>query len=81
MKYRASIVKHGSDFIVEGLVIQIFDFDGLEIFLRIEIALGNEESLAEDKFFDFGIIIVHDIIIDITFLVFVNFQKFGNLLS
>ena len=41
-------VEHGFDLIVEGLIIEIVDFDGLEVLLGIEVSLGDEEGLSED---------------------------------
>lgn len=34
-------IKHSLDFIVECLVVQIVNFDCLEVFLRVEIALSD----------------------------------------
>ena len=38
-------IKHSFDFIVEGLVVQIVNFDCLEVLLRVEIALSDQEGL------------------------------------
>lgn len=38
-------VEHSFNFIVKGLVIQIIDLDGLEVFLGVEVPLGDQESL------------------------------------
>lgn len=43
----AGSVEHGLDFVIEGLVVEVIDFDGLEVLLGVEIALGNEEGLSE----------------------------------
>ena len=41
-------IEHGFDLIVEGLIIEIVDFDGLEVLLGIEVSLGDEEGLSQD---------------------------------
>lgn len=41
-------VKHGLNFCIEGLIIEIIDFDGLEVFLWVEVSLGDEEGLPQD---------------------------------
>lgn len=80
-RYRSKrSVEHGLDFVVKGLVIKVVDFDSLEVFLRIEIAFRDEESLPQDKFLNFGVIIIHDVIIDIAFL-FAHLQEVRHLLS
>lgn len=38
-------IKHCSDLVVEGLVVQVLYFDGLEIFLRVEVSLRDQECL------------------------------------
>lgn len=43
-------VKHGFYLVVECLVIEVINFDSLEIFLWIEVALGDQEGLSEDQF-------------------------------
>lgn len=40
-------VEHGLDFVIEGLIVEVIDFDGLEVLLRIKVALGNQEGLPE----------------------------------
>jgi hypothetical protein len=61
------------------LIVQVVDFDGLEVFFGIEIAFSNQESLPQHEFFDFGVIVVHDIIVGIPF--FGALEEFGNLFS
>lgn len=41
-------VEHGFDFIVEGLVIQVVDLDGLEIFLGVEVTFCDKEGLPQN---------------------------------
>ena len=43
-------VEHGLDFVIEGLIVKVIDFDGLEVLLRIEVALGNQEGLPQHQF-------------------------------
>jgi hypothetical protein len=43
-------VEHGLDLVVEGLIVKVVDLDGLEVFLGVEVSLGDEEGLPEDKF-------------------------------
>jgi hypothetical protein len=43
-------VKHSFDFVVEGLVVEVVDFDGLEVLFGVEVALGDEEGLSEYEF-------------------------------
>jgi hypothetical protein len=74
-------IKHRSNFVIKRLIIKIFDFDSLEVLLRIKVALSNKECLSQDKLFNFSIIIIHDIIIDISLFFFVNFKKIGYLFS
>jgi hypothetical protein len=42
-------VEHRFDFVVEGLVVEVVDLDGLEVLLGIEVALGDEEGLPEHQ--------------------------------
>lgn len=83
-----SSVEHGPNFVIEGLIVEIIDFDGLEVFFRIEVSLGNQEGLPKDQFldylesyFDFGVVVVHDIVVDITFVLFVDFEEIGDLVG
>jgi hypothetical protein len=73
-------VEHGLNFVVEGLIIQIINFYCLEVFLRIEVSLSNEESLSQHDLLDLSIVIVHDVIIDITLLL-AHFQEISDLFS
>ncbi len=73
-------IEHSFNFVVEGLIIQIVDFDGLEIFLWIEVSFGNQKCLSQHDLFYFGIVIIHDIIVDITLLL-ANLQEISHLLS
>ena len=43
-------IEHGTDFVIEGLVVEVVDFDGLEVLFGIEISFGDEECLSEDEF-------------------------------
>lgn len=43
-------IEHGFDFIVESLIIKIIDFNRLEIFFWIKVALSDKESLTKNKF-------------------------------
>ena len=72
-------IEHRLDLVVEGLVVQVVDFYCLEIFLRIEVSLSNQEGLSEHNLFYFGIVVVHDIIIHIP-LLFAYLQEICNLL-
>ena len=47
-------VEHGFDFVVKGLVVQIVDFDGLEILLGVEVALSDQEGLPKHQFLRHG---------------------------
>ncbi len=38
-------IEHGLDLIVEGLVVEVVDLDGLEVFLGVEVSLCDEEGL------------------------------------
>lgn len=40
-------VEHGFDFIVEGLVVEVIDFDSLEVLLGVEVSLGDQEGLSQ----------------------------------
>lgn len=44
---RCKSIEHGPDFVVEGLIIKVINFDGLEVFLRIEVSLSDKECLPE----------------------------------
>ena len=46
---RQESVEHGLDLVVEGLVVEVVDLYGLEVFLGVEIALGDEECLSEHQ--------------------------------
>lgn len=72
-------IKHCSNFVVEGLIIKVLNFNSLEVLFRIEVSFGDQESLPQHQFLNFSIIIVHDIIIDITFLFLIDFQEVGDL--
>jgi len=72
-------IEHSLDFVVKGLVVQVVNLNGLEVFLGIEVTLGDEECLPEHQFLDFSVIVVHDIVIDVAFLL-VDLQKIGDLL-
>lgn len=43
-------IKHVFDLFVEGGIVKVVDLNGLEIFLRIKVAFGNQKTLPEDKF-------------------------------
>lgn len=43
-------VEHSFNFVVEGLVIQIVNFDSLEVLLGIEVSLRDQESLSQHEF-------------------------------
>lgn len=43
-------IEHWSDLVIESLVIQVVNFDGLEVLFRVKIPLRNQESLSQDKF-------------------------------
>lgn len=43
-------VKHGLDLIVEGLIVEVVDLDGLEVFLRVEVSLRDQEGLPQNEF-------------------------------
>ena len=73
-------IEHGFNFVIEGLVIQIVDFDGLEVFLWIKVSLGNQKSLSQHYLFYFSIVVIHDIVINIAFLL-AHLQEISNLFS
>jgi hypothetical protein len=62
------------------LVIEVVDFNGLEVLFGVKVTLSDEEGLSEHKLFNFGIIVVHDVIINITLLL-ANFEEISHLLS
>lgn len=43
-------VEHGLDLVVEGLIVEVVDLDGLEVFLRVEVSLRDEEGLSQHEF-------------------------------
>lgn len=43
-------IEHGLDLIVEGLIIKVVDLDSLEVFLRVEVPLRDQEGLSQHKF-------------------------------
>ena len=43
--FRLSL-EHVLDLVVEGLIVQVVDFDRLEVFLGIEVPLGDQEGLS-----------------------------------
>jgi len=79
MMYEIMSVKHCLNFIIKGLVVQIVDLDGLEVLLGVEVSLSNQKGLPEHNLFDFGIIVVHDIVVDVSFL-FAHLEETGHLL-
>lgn len=48
--FKSQSVEHGPDFVVKSLVVQVIDFDGLEVLFGVEVAFSDEESLSQDKF-------------------------------
>lgn len=38
-------VEHGLDLVIKGLIIEVINFDCLEVLLGIEVALRDEEGL------------------------------------
>ena len=40
-------VEHGFDFVIKGLVVQIINFNCLEIFLGVEVAFSDQEGLPQ----------------------------------
>ena len=40
-------VEHGFDFVIEGLIVQIINFNCLEIFLGVEVAFSDQEGLSQ----------------------------------
>lgn len=34
-------IEHGLDLIVESLIVEVVNFDGLEVFLGVEVPLGD----------------------------------------
>ena len=77
--WELSSIEHGPDLAVEGLVIQVVDFDGLEVFFGVEIPLSDKESLSQYQLLNFGVVIIHYVIIGLSFLV--AFEKLCNLFS
>ena len=80
-------IEHGLYLVVEGWIVQIVDFDGLEIFLGVEVPLSDQESLSQHQFLPlnkpylyFGIVVVHHIVVGVPFLL-VDLQEVGHLLS
>ena len=39
-------IEHWSDLVIESLVIQVVNLDGLEVLFRVKIPLRNQESLS-----------------------------------
>jgi hypothetical protein len=70
-------VEHGPDLVIEGLIVQVIDFDSLEVFFWIEITFSDKEGLPQDELLDFAVIVVHDIVVGISF--FRALEEFGNL--
>jgi hypothetical protein len=40
-------IKHCLDLVIECLIVEVVNFDGLEVFFRIKVSLSNEERLPE----------------------------------
>lgn len=81
-------IEHGSNFIIESLVVEVIDLYGLEVLFRVEISLGDEERLPQNQFLlyfkiylNLGIVVVHNIIVDITLIFLVDFEEVGYLFS
>ena len=43
-------VEHSLDLVVKGGIVQIVDLDGLEVFLGVEVAFGDQEALSKHQF-------------------------------
>ena len=74
-----SSVEHGSDLVVEGLVVQVLDLDGLEVLLRVEVALRDEEGLPQHQLLDLGVVVVHDVVVHVALLLLVDLEELGYL--
>jgi hypothetical protein len=61
------------------LIVQVVDLDGLEVFFGIEITFGDQEGLSQNQFFDLGVVVVHDIVVGVSF--FRAFEELGDLLG
>jgi hypothetical protein len=71
--------EHRPDLVVEGLIVQVVDLDGLEVFFGIEVTLGDQEGLPQNQFFNLGVVVVHDIVVGVSF--FRAFEELGDLLG
>ncbi len=49
-EWNVESIEHRPDFVIEGLIIEVIDLDGLEVLFRIEVTFGNQESLSENQF-------------------------------
>ena len=82
-------IKHRSDFVIKCLIIKIVNLDCLEVLFRVKISLSDQKCLSQNQFLtfnmenylDFSIIVVHNIIVDITFIFFIDFEEISNLFS
>jgi hypothetical protein len=41
-------IEHRPDLVIEGLIVQIVDFNSLEVLFGVKISFGNEEGLSQD---------------------------------
>ena len=47
-------IEHRSDFVVECLIVQVVNLDGLEVFLRVEVAFGDKEGLSQNQLLNYN---------------------------
>lgn len=46
-EYGMGSAEHGFDLVVESLVVEVVDFDGLEVLLGVEVSFGDQEGLSQ----------------------------------